>query len=184
MALFFPAFFDHPENIRFSEQEADEKIELFLRQHWFVNVGWILLALFALFLPIIVLQLDITLNTNYFLNVPIGIVIGGLIIWYLLVTAYIMEKFLFWYFNIYILTNYHLVDVNFHNLLNRDITEAGIENVESASSKISGIIGSLFNFGDVIVQTAAENQQITFLKVPFPDVVSDRINDLRMDKKQ
>ena len=102
-----------------------------------------------------------------------------IILWYMLVAAYVIEQFLHWYFNIYIVTNQHLVDINFDSILQREVLEAGIENVESASSRIKGIIPSLFNYGNVVVQTAAHTQEITFNSVPFPDSVVDRINDLK-----
>jgi hypothetical protein len=177
----FPSFFDHPARIRFEHQEDDEVIDLFLRQHWVTNVPWIIIATIGIFLPYLIIGIDLA---NFFQleilsRLPYQILVGVVILWYMLVTFYIIENFLHWYFNIYIVTNRHLVDINFTSLLQREKLEAGLENVESASSKISGIIRSLFNYGDVIVQTAAESQQITFLKVPFPDRVADRINDLR-----
>lgn len=179
MALLFPSIFDHPTHIRFAEQETDEKIELFLRQHWITNVPWILFTFFAFFVPVISLQIDIFLGFNFSFLVPSTFLIAAVVLWYLLVLAYVFEKFLSWYFNIYIVTNQHVVDINFNSILSREVLEAGVENVESASSKIKGVIRSLFNYGDVVVQTAAENQQITFLAVPRPDMVADRINDLR-----
>lgn len=175
----FPSLFDHPTKIRFVEQETDEVIELLLRQHWVTNVPWIFFSLIAFILPAILLQLDQGLGINFSQSIPLNILIEGLVIWYLLILAFVIEKFLHWYFNVYIVTNIHLIDINFETLLNRSIVEAGLENVESASSRISGIIRSLFRYGDVIVQTAAESQQITFDAVPNPDFVTDRINDLR-----
>lgn len=175
----FPSLFDHPQKIRFVEQEHDETIELFLRRHWVTNVRWIFFSLLAFVLPVILLQIDQLTGVNFVALVPLNILIEGLILWYMLILAYAIESFLHWYFNVYIITNIHLIDINFETLLNRSIVEAGLENVESASSKISGIVRSLFNYGDVVVQTAAESQQITFDAVPNPDFVTDRINDLR-----
>ncbi|KKQ13886.1 MAG: hypothetical protein US28_C0043G0017 [Candidatus Daviesbacteria bacterium GW2011_GWA1_36_8] len=173
---FFPAFFKSPPKIKFIEQEPDEQIILFLRQHGITNVPWILLALFAIFLPFIVIQLDISLGTNFLINVPNQALIGGLVIYYMLIIAYIIEQFLFWYFNIYIVTNLHLVDINFHSLLSRDIIELEFRDVESVSTDIRGIFASLFNFGDVIVQTAGTSANIQFLKVPKSQDVVTIIN--------
>lgn len=177
---FFPAYFDHPSNMRFAEQEADESIELLLRQHWFVNVSWIFFSILASFLPFLLLFSQQLFGVDLLLTVPPSLITAILILWYLLITAYVLENFLFWYFNIYIVTNQHLVDINFENILNRSVVEAGLEKVESAYYDNKGIIRSLFNYGNVIVQTAAESQQITFYAVPYPNLVVDRINDLRV----
>ena len=45
------AFVVKPNNVRFETQEKKEKIVLLLRQHWFTNLSWILLAILMLFAP-------------------------------------------------------------------------------------------------------------------------------------
>lgn len=179
MGFLFPSFFDRPLDIRFAEQEDDEHIELLLRQHWIVNTSWIAISILMFLVPFILVVADQTLSLSVTSQVPLKVIFGLLILWYMFTLAYIIEHFLSWYFNIYIVTNQHLVDINFHSLLNKEIIESGIENVESASSKMSGIFSSLFNYGNVTVQTAAETQHLTFDSVPFPDKVVDRINDMR-----
>lgn len=182
MDLFFPAYFDKPTDIRFAEQEADEHIELMLRQHWIVNTSWISISILMFLIPFLLVYIDLALALNTVAQVPLKVIFGLLILWYMFVLAYIIEHFLSWYFNIYIVTNQHLVDINFHSLLSKEVIESGIENVESASSKMRGIFSSLFNYGDVTVQTAAETQHLTFDSVPFPDKVVDRINDMRANR--
>lgn len=176
---FFPALFDHPNNIKFQEQEANEVIELFLRRHFITNVPWIFVAIVAFVLPVIFIQLDQITGTNVILNTPANILVGGLIIYYLIILAYVIENFLFWYFNIYIVTNFHLVDINFHSILSREVLEIELNDIENVSSKINGLIRSFFNFGDVVIKTAADKADVTFNEVPRPDFVSDRIQDLR-----
>lgn len=175
----FPALFVKPSKIRFIEQEKDEEVILFLRQHGIVNIPWILMAILAIFLPPLFIQFDVSFGFNFLRNVPDQVLIGGLTTYYLIILAYVIEQFLFWYYNIYIITNLHLVDINFFSLLSRDITEIEFKDVQSVSTAISGIFGSLFNFGDVIVRTAAEKVPITFHRVPRPDFVADKIQDLQ-----
>ncbi len=174
----FPAFFDRPEKMSFGEQEPDEIVELLLRRHWVTNLPWIFTALFGFVLPAVVIALTKNFNINFF-SIPPQVAIGLIIIWYMLLLGYVIEQFLYWYYNIYIVTTKHLVDINFHSLLYRDVTESAIDDIQSVSAKIKGIFGSLFNFGDVIALTAAESHFISFLDVPFPDLIADRIEDLR-----
>ncbi|MBI3486482.1 hypothetical protein HY025_06140 [Candidatus Daviesbacteria bacterium] len=176
---FFPAFFDAPSNIHFYDQEDDEKLELVLRQHFITNIPWIIVTLIGITVPALVLQLDKFLNLNLSLQVPVFFVLASIIVWYMLLTAYVFENFLYWYFNVYIVTNFNIVDINFYSLLNRDVTTIRLSDIESVSSDIVGIFASLFNFGDVKIETAAKTQGVIFANVPFPDIVSDRIDDLR-----
>lgn len=175
----FPALFDHPARMKFIEQEEDEHIELLVRQHWVTNVGWVVTAIIVSLLPVLFPTLIRNLNLPILTAMPATVNWALIVLWYMLVLTYIIEKYLFWYFNIYIVTNRHLVDIALQSLLSRNITEVRLDDVQSARSKISGIIRSLFHFGDVIIETAAERQNIQFLAIPRPDFVADRIQDLQ-----
>lgn len=175
---FFPSFFEHPKKISFEYQEPNEKIELFLRQHWVVNIPWVVASLVAFFIPAVIIQLDQFLNINLLTDIPVQVFSGALIICYVILTAYIIENFLSWYFNIYIVTSMHLVDINFHSLIAREVTEIELKDVQSQSAHRKGIWGALFDYGDVFVETAAERQRIEFRNIPNPDFIADRIQDL------
>ncbi|MBI2022452.1 PH domain-containing protein [Candidatus Daviesbacteria bacterium] len=175
---FFPATIIKPENIKFENQEADEHIELFMREHWITNVPWVTISILAFILPLILVQVTSFVGLQFVFNAPLQLILGGLIIYYLLIIAYIIESFLFWYFNVEIVTNKHLIDVMFHSLLSRQIVEIGLEDIENISRSAGGIIDSLFNFGDVLIQTAANEQNIEFSNVSNPDFVVDKIQDL------
>lgn len=178
MSMIFPSFFDKPKKIRFLEQEDDEQIELVLRQHWITNVPWIFISIALITLPFFLSVFNLG-EFFSFGSIPGDILVAGLILWYLGILAYVVEKFLYWYFNIYIVTDHHLVDINFHNITNRDITEVELGDIQSVSSGITGVIRSLFHFGNVVVETSAKMQDITFADVPKPDLVRDRIQDLQ-----
>ena len=179
MASLFPSFYDCPAKIRLVHQEVDEHIELFLRQHWIKNVPWVITAIIGLLVPVFLPAAEQFLSSITTFSIPVDLYISFTILWYMFILAYIIESFLHWYFNIYIVTNKHLVDINFWNLLYRDITEVRIDDVESARTHIRGVLGPLFNFGDVVIETAAERQNIQFLQVPNPDIVAERVQDLR-----
>ncbi len=175
----FPSFFDHPSQISFGDQEENEEIILFLRQHWFTNVGWVITTIFLIFVPTLAVIVAPSIPWQGLKLLPINVLQAMLVLWYMLVVAYVLEKFLHWYFNIYIVTNLHLVDINFNSLLSRTMTQVQIEDVEGVTSKVAGIFGSVFNYGNVDIETAAENQRLNFAKVPFPDLVADRVQDLQ-----
>lgn len=175
----FPAFFDRPDKMRFADQEEDEKIELLLRRHFITNFPWIFLTFLGVFAVPVVLGFRGLFADFGIEKMPLEITVSFIILWYLFLAAYFFSKLLHWYFNIYIVTNKHLVDINFHNLLNRDFTEVRLDDIQSSKSHIKGIIGSLFHFGDVVIETAAERQNITFDGVPRPDFVKERIQDLQ-----
>lgn len=180
---FFPAIFTRPLKIKFDKQEDNEEIVLFLRQHPIVNVFWVTITIFLIILPAIYLQLEPVFGFNFSASVPVKLLIGGLVIYYLLIIAYAYEQFLSWYFNVYIVTNMHIVDVNFYSLLAKEVVEISLDDIEVISHQMAGVFGSLFNFGNVEIETAAETKRIHFEKVPRPDVVTDTVQDLQRAKK-
>ncbi len=180
---FFPSLFQRPNKIRFDQQEDDEVIELFLRQHVIVNVGWVTLSIILLILPPILLQLDMIFGFDFAARVPVNLLLGGLVIYYLLLLAYAFEQFLSWYFNVYIVTNQHLVDVNFYSILAKEVVEISLDDIEVISQNTKGVFSSLFRYGDVTIETAADNLILKFEKVPRPDFVADKMQDLQRNRK-
>lgn len=172
------AFSDKPKNIKFRDQEENEVIEMFLRQHPIVNLPWILISVFFIFvLPGFITGLNASFGIIT-IPIPYNLSLTFWVIWLLVVFSYMIERFLHWYFNVYIITNIHLVDINFYSLLNSQTTEVEIRDVESTQVSMRGVFSSFFNYGDVIIQTAAETQQVTFKKVPLPYRVADKVADL------
>lgn len=154
-------------------------IELLLRRHFVTNLPWLFVTILLIFLPLLVFFGRVSFAGLGIQKVPAELFIAAVILWYLLVLSYLLTNFLHWYFNIYIVTDKHLVDIDFHNLLSRDKTEVRLDDVQSARSSLKGIFGSLFKFGDVIIKTAADRQDISFSSIPNPDATVERIQDLQ-----
>lgn len=172
----FPAYVEHPSHYRFEGQDLDEKILLLLRAHPITNLKWIvpaLLLFFApFFLPTALRFFNLQLST-----LPVTFEILILIINYLLVLIIAFEGFLYWYFNVYIVTEKNIVDVDFHSLLFKNIDVAPLRNIEDTSSSMGGILSSIFNYGNVFIQTAGASRNIDFIDIPKPHQVADFILD-------
>lgn len=173
----FPAYVENPSNYHFEGQDIDEKILLLLRAHPITNLSWIvpaiLLFLLPFFLPSVVGALSLDLSF-----LPDNLLILFLIINYLLILVITFEGFLYWYFNVYIITNKNIVDVDFHSILFKNIDVAPLRNVEDISSSMGGTLQAIFHFGNVFVQTAGASRNIDFVDVPSPHKVADFILDL------
>lgn len=172
----FPAFIKNPKNCRYQGQDENENIILLLRAHPITNLPWIILAIFIFFIPFLIPKFTLLLRLD-FSFVPQNFSSVLLIINYLLILIIVFEGFLGWYFNVNILTDKKIVDIDFNSILSKNIDLALLRDVQESNSTLSGVIGMIFNFGDVFVQTAASKESIDFKKVPFPDLVSDIVMD-------
>jgi uncharacterized membrane protein YdbT with pleckstrin-like domain len=116
--------------------------------------------------------------------VPLGFRIVFLVLWYLFVTAFIFENFLSWYYNVYIITDERIVDVDFHSLLYKEVSQAKIDNIQDVTFVMGGLSRALFNFGDVFIQTAGEKREFDFDDIPHPDRVTKVLNELILEEER
>ena len=172
----FSAYIERPTNYRFAGQDPNEKILLLLRAHPIINLGWIvaaaLLFFVPFFLPDILRFFDLDPG-----KIPPTYGILFLIINYLLVLIIVFEGFLHWYFNVYIVTEKNIIDVDFHSVLFKNIDVAPLRNIEETSSSMGGIMNSIFHYGDVFIQTAGATKNIDLHAVCKPHHVADFILD-------
>jgi len=169
----FSSFLVHPKVLTFPERDSEEEIYLALRPHWFTNFKWIALTIIMLLVPVLFKYLS-------FLNIlPLNYRFEVSLFWFLLTFLYAFEKFLGWYFNVFIITNQRVVDIDFQNMLNKHFAEADLDMIQDVSSSVKGIFGTFLNFGDVLIQTASEINQINFEQVPCPEKVIRLLRELR-----
>lgn len=156
----------------FVTQQEDEEVVLLLRAHPIINIPWIILAILMFIFPIILL------NTGMFSAVPGKFIFMGRITWYLMIIMFVMEKILYWYYSVFIVTNERLVDIDFYNLMYRMVTYANLNHIEEPASVTGGFVRSIFQYGNVWVTTASEKPTVEALNVPYPDKVVDIISRL------
>lgn len=158
-------------NIRFENQEDDEEVLLVLRAHPITLIPWILNGLVLL---AILIFLDFALGS--FLNAAQFFFINFLAITFIL--SYFWFNFLGYFFNVGIITNKRIIDLDFHAVIYKEVTETIFSKIEDITAKSGGYFASLFNFGDVFIQTAGTEVNIEFLKVPMPNEVVRIISEL------
>ncbi|MFV1917480.1 MAG: hypothetical protein ACC618_03325 [Patescibacteria group bacterium] len=166
-----------PDHIKFVNQDSGEKVVLFLRRHPVTTVRWILLSAFLIIAPAFFPLLSFFESLSGMFQAVV------VIIWYLLTAAYVFEKFLSWYFHVNILTDERILEVDFLHLVYREITDANIDQIQDVTVEIGGAVRTLFNYGNVIIQTAAQVPKIEFEAVPYPDRAAKILRELRIEEE-
>ena len=168
------SFCYYPHNVNFVNKEPDEEVVLLVRRHIITNIPWFLVSVAMAITPTIVGGLSVL----DFLPVRFQVAIS--LIWYLLSLAVFIEGFLSWFFSVNIITNKRVIDVDFINLIYREISDAEVTHIEDVTVQMGSVVRTLFNYGDLEIQTAAETKQIEFMAIPHPDRVQRILSDLRM----
>lgn len=174
-----------PSNAKFESQDDDEEIVMMGRSHLITNIKWMAVASFAFFVPLfwgefpMIKTLDV--NTSFVLS----------IVWYSLLLFYVIQNFVLWFYNVFMVTNERVVDVDIYGLLNKNINVTQISRIEDVSYSQRGIFAGFFNYGDVIVETASEQRsetdnrepEFSFRSVSNPALVVKIISEL-MEKAE
>lgn len=169
----FAVFALSPQGVCFENQEKGEKIILLLRAHPITLLGVLLTAIIFLAIPFLIGP------ALGFLKIDLGLVSGQIflisVFWYLLTFTFVFYRFIFWYFNIYLLTNERIIDFDFLGVLHKKVSYANLRQIEDVTPKTVGFAGTFFNFGDVFIQTAGEQREFDFENVARPESVAEKI---------
>lgn len=167
---FLHAFCIYP-SMRFETQSASEYVILLLRAHPITQIFWILTA----FIMVVV---------SFFISLFLGRILTSqqliftLLFWYAFIASYVFLNILNWLFNVGIVTNERIVDVDFHGTLYKEVSVSSIDKIEDVTVKTGGFAASLFHYGNLFIQTAGTEKHIEFINIPNPTQVASIINNL------
>ncbi len=172
---FFSSYCKNPHGVSFGEQEENENILLLLRRHFVVNIPWITASIALLILPFI---FPFILRFFPFPLPQQETILLFIAFYFLVVFGFIILNFTLWYFHVGIVTNIRVIDIDLSGILYRQISEAKVKSIEDVTYDQTGFITSLFNYGNVHVQTAGTEENIEYDRVPKPSQVADIIGDI------
>lgn len=163
----------HPHVFDFQERDDDEVVLVVARQHWFTNLRWILASVLMILTP------SLFRFVPTLIEIPAAYMFIGYLFWYLITFAYAFESFLSWYFNVYIITSKRVIDIDFNNLLTKKYSEATIDAIQDVTSVVIGAIPTVFNYGNVLIQTASEVNELEFGRVANPEKIIRVLQEVR-----
>lgn len=172
------AFLENPVGIVFEDLEGDEKLLLLLRKHFNTNIHWIFVSLVLFLLPLLLIPFQPHFKVFSFLALPTRYFVVFLIFYYLVVFTHAFTNFISWYFNVSLITNKRIIDVTFYDLVYKSVAATKISLLQDASYIQAGVLRSLFDYGDVFVQTAGTLDNFSFPAVPKPEKVVRLIEEL------
>jgi len=73
-----------------------------------------------------------------------------------------------WHWNAFVVTNFRVVDVDQRGFFERVVSEAPIDKIQDLSYSVKGVLGTVFNFGSVSLQTSGSNALIDLSNTKNP----------------
>ncbi|MFA6486074.1 MAG: PH domain-containing protein [Candidatus Magasanikbacteria bacterium] len=167
------------------KQKTYERIAFFLHRHLVTFIPVI-----ALFLILLVAPLAVGfLLKNFFLPwwenplfQPLLVLFGS--IYFLSIFLFFYSYFVTFYLDVWIVTNDRLVDIRQMSLFSRTVAEVDLFQIQDATSEVKGFWASLFNYGNIYLQTAGPVPRFVLYNVTNPNYLRERILDLAAEDKK
>lgn len=172
-------------DIAFENQNPGEKVFIKARAHPIVNFGWVLNVSFMAVLPLLayVGYQYIPFNFDLLDYVPIYTIGVMLLMYYSVVYTNAFFSFIDWYFDLYLVTDHRIINIQFEPLKDHKITESKLADIEHIEESVVGLFPQIFNYGDLKVSTAARRGLFYLRSVPRPawfrNILTDLSNYLR-----
>lgn len=171
------AYCDHPSAVKVADKQDDEEILLYLRKHFVTNIPWIIRGIGL----ILVFPFIFYINSLGIFDIsllPYNYILFITVFYYLMIATYMFVKYLSWFYNISLVTTKRIIDIDFSSLVYENVAATKLSQLEDVSYSQIGIIRSIFDYGDVTLQTAGTVSGFDFLAVPHPEKVIKIINNL------
>lgn len=159
----------------FDSQQADEEVIILIRRHPLAMISvFAISGLIYLIGVIAVLVLPFAvplLVTGFAYNVYVLFVS----LLFLFNTLFIFNTWVLHYLHVAILTTEHIVEINQAGLFARKISEMTLEKVQDVSASQKGLLNTMFDIGQVEVETAGEAPNFIIEFAPKPNEIAQKI---------
>lgn len=163
----------------FKDMGENEEIVMVLHRNWF----YLLQQFLFLFVVVGILFVSFAFLPQFYPNLLSGVNKPvTLFAQNFFILAIWIYSFLIWvdyYFDIWIVTNERIVNIEQKGMFTRKVSEMTYAKVQDISTEVMGFIPTIINYGDVKIQTAGENENFIFRTVSDPYHVKSVIAELQ-----
>jgi uncharacterized membrane protein YdbT with pleckstrin-like domain len=162
----------------FQGQRENEEVLRIIHRHWFnIFLQYIGIGCTALLVTIIfsVLPKVTSLPPDALPSIFSSFLLNTFL---LFIWLYVFLIWVDYYFDVWIITNERIVNIEQKGLFNREVSELRFSRIQDVTSVVDGFVPTILNFGDVYVQTAAEEERFVFRQIPDPYTIKDMVMQL------
>jgi len=165
--------------VKFPTQREGESVQLVLLKHWIVKMKVVIEALLLFVTPIIIVIVYAITHAPFFTTNYQKLFLAFFLL-YLLFIALI--NFIHWLneeLDVFMISSERIISIDQVKFMHRTISETPLYQVQDARANTRGIFGTVLNFGDIEIQTAADKIFFRIQSVPNAFEVVGQILDLR-----
>ena len=174
---FFSTHVEMPAGLIFESQNENETVLLFLRKDFVTNVPWLFATIVLLLIPFFISFLfGLTQSPFAFLPPHFSLILQ--LFYYLVIATYVFVNFITWFYNISLITNIRVIDIDFADVIYKNVAATKVIEIRDVSFTQTGAIRTIFDYGDVLIQTEAATDVFDLQAVPRPGHVVDVVESL------
>ncbi|MFH1404957.1 MAG: PH domain-containing protein [Patescibacteria group bacterium] len=165
-------------------KRPNEHLLLILRRHWIELFRIVAILAVLLIIPAVAIEMYSQTYSLWLESPAFGpflIVLKNIYLLGLWLFAFI--EFSDYYLDSWVVSNERVLNIEQHGLFHRITSELHLAQVEDVTAETQGPIQTIFNFGNVQVQTAAERAMFQFKNIPNPERVKQKILELVHEDK-
>lgn len=163
----------------------DEKVVHVLRRHP-ITMFSLYLGLFAIIAAPFLIWSLLTYTQPGLLEDPatFTLIILGASIFFLFAWLFLFQNFLDYLLDIWIVTTKRVLNIEQTGLFSRTVSELRLYRVQDVTSTVNGFVGTMFDYGDLEIQTAGEKVRFTFEQIPHPTRISKSVLELAEEDRK
>ncbi len=142
--------------VDFEGQREGEEVELVFRQH--IMTAWKGLMFLVVMTVLGMIPMLIWRERQELFFVWLGFFLVGVLgalRWYIL-----------WHYSYYLVTNERIRQVRQKGFFRKTVVDLGLDKIQSLSYEVPGILGGMFGYGTLLLQTQVGNMRISMVSQP------------------
>lgn len=160
----------------FIPMEEGEELVLKVHRHWLFIVARIVGLALLLLAP---LAMSAVFHASGVLGEaeisgPAQMTLWAL--WGLVLWVVFWQFWTTYYMDIWVVTNRRIIDIDYQRLFDRNIAILQLDRVQDVTTHVQGILGTLFKYGKVVVQTAGSDKEFVIDQIANPEALRDAIS--------
>ena len=151
------------------ELKEEEKVIKIVHKHW----GSFVFSAVKIFLAF---SIPFFLSSFLFSN-SIGLIIFFIL--FIGASLYTLHLWMNWYFDLFVLTNQRLINIDQKGIFTREVSEATYANVQGVTYELSGLFAMLFNYGTVKIQAIGIKDLVKIESAQDPKRLQELILEIK-----
>ncbi len=152
----------------------NERVMMTLHRHWIILV----VHFSYIFTLVITSGFLLTYGSSIMLLTGGALYWGGLSLFWIVFLTFILLNWINDELDLFIVTDSRIIGIDQISALSRNVTECSLDRVQEVNAHTSGVLQTLFGFGDVHIHTASEASNMVIHYAPDPVENARRINNI------